>query len=224
MFDADFLISLLTIIAIDIVLGGDNAIVIALASRNLPEKQRNKAIVLGTGLAVVVRVFLTAVTVYLLQIPYLLFIGGILLFFIAYNLLVEDDKGENIKGETTLFSAVKTIVFADIAMGLDNVLAIAGASHGNLLLVLIGLLVSIPIIIWGSKMILLLMEQFSFLIYIGAGILAYTASSMIVEEEQFLRIFEYDPLLKYGVQAAIISAVLLAGWMTKRLKSNRVHL
>jgi YjbE family integral membrane protein len=223
-FETDFIISLFTIIAIDIVLGGDNAIVIALASRNLPEKQRNKAIVLGTGLAVVVRVFLTALTVYLLQIPYLLFVGGILLIFIAYNLLIEEDKGENIKAGTTLFSAVKTIIFADIAMGLDNVLAIAGAAHGNLTLVIIGLLVSVPIIIWGSKIILLLMEQFSFLIYIGAAILAFTSSGMIVEEEQFAKLFEANSTLKYWVQAAIIGAVLLAGWLTKRLKANRIHL
>ncbi|MFD1017866.1 TerC family protein [Thalassobacillus hwangdonensis] len=194
----ELLQSVLIIIGIDIVLGGDNAIVIALASRNLPKKQRNKAIFFGTGLAIVVRVLLTAIALYLLQIPFLRLIGGLLLIYIAIKLLIDQDEDPNVKAGDSLISAVKTIVFADIVMGFDNVLAIAGASHNNLLLVITGLLVSVPIIIWGSKLILSLMERFPALVYIGAGILAYTAAEMIIEErrlEQFFHANELFPLL-----------------------------
>ncbi|MFC7062802.1 TerC family protein [Halobacillus seohaensis] len=178
----DLLEPILIIISIDIVLGGDNAVVIALASRNLPEHQRNKAILIGTGLAIVSRVALTTVALYLLHIPYLRLVGGLLLIYIAIKLLIDNEDSSSIKSSDNLFSAVKTIVFADIVMGFDNVLAIAGASHGNITLVIIGLLISVPIIIWGSRIILKLMERFPMLVYIGAGILAFTAAEMILED------------------------------------------
>ncbi len=174
--DLEFLTSVLMIVGIDVVLGGDNAIVIALASRNLPESKRNKAILIGTLLAIVLRIVLTILAVYLLDIPFLQLIGGVLLTLIAVNLLTDNSNDlSSIQGKTTLFQAVRTIVFADLVMGFDNVIAIAGAAHGRFSLVIIGLLISIPIIIWGSKLILMLMERFPFLIYCGAAILAYTA-------------------------------------------------
>ena len=170
--DLEFLTSVLMIVGIDVVLGGDNAIVIALASRNLPESKRNKAILIGTLLAIVLRIILTILAVYLLDIPFLQLIGGVLLTLIAVNLLTDNSNDlSSIQGKTTLFQAVRTIVFADLVMGFDNVIAIAGAAHGRFLLVIIGLLISIPIIIWGSKLILILMERFPFLIYCGAAIL-----------------------------------------------------
>lgn len=148
----DFLTSILMIVGIDVVLGGDNAIVIALASRNLPESKRNKAIFIGTSLAIVLRIFLTILAVYLLDIPFLQLIGGILLTLIAVNLLTDNSNDlSSIQAKTTLFQAVRTIVFADLVMGFDNVLAIAGAAHGNILLVIVGLFISIPIIIWGKE-------------------------------------------------------------------------
>ncbi len=218
--ESEFLIALLTIIAIDIVLGGDNAVVIALASRNLPEHQRNKAIFFGTGLAIFVRVILTIVAVYLLKVPYLLLIGGLLLVYISYNLLAEDDGETNIKSGTTLAAAIKTIVVADIVMGLDNVLAIAGAAHGNILLVIIGLLVSVPIIIWGSKLILHFMERFPAIVYIGAGILAYTAAKMILEEPIVQTWIGHNQMIELLIYLVIIGGVLFFGWLSGRVKAS----
>ncbi|WP_416731314.1 TerC family protein [Fictibacillus sp. JL2B1089] len=221
--ETEFLISLLQIIAIDILLGGDNAIVIALASRNLPEVQRNKAIFLGTGLAIVVRVVLTIVAVYLLNIPFLYLAGGILLLIIAYKLILEEDDELDVKAGKNLSDAVKTIVFADIAMGLDNVLAVAGAAHGNIVLVVIGLLVSVPIIIWGSKIILHFMERFPVLIYIGAGVLAFTSAGMIVEERMIHSVFEGNDVLKYGLYVFLVVGVILAGILTNTFKKKRAN-
>lgn len=218
--ESEFLVALLTIIAIDIVLGGDNAVVIALASRNLPEHQRNKAIFFGTGLAIFVRVILTIIAVYLLKIPFLLLIGGILLVYIAYNLLAEDNGEADIKSGTTLAAAIKTIVVADIVMGLDNVIAIAGAAHGNILLVIIGLLVSVPIIIWGSKLILHFMERFPAIVYIGAGILAYTAAKMILEEPIVQTWIGHNQLIEIVFSLLIIGGVLFFGWLSNRVKTS----
>ncbi|MFC7321220.1 TerC family protein [Halobacillus campisalis] len=192
----DMLEPILIIIGIDIILGGDNAVVIALASRNLPPKQRNKAVLIGTGLAIVSRVLLTMVALYLLHIPYLRLIGGVLLIYIAIKLLIDNEDTASIKSGDSLFSAIKTIVFADIVMGFDNVLAIAGASHGNITLVIFGLLISVPIIIWGSRIILKLMEKFPILVYIGAGILAFTAGEMILEDPNISELFYHvNPML-----------------------------
>jgi YjbE family integral membrane protein len=211
--ELEFLSALLIIIGIDIVLGGDNAIVIALASRNLPEKQRNKAIFIGTGLAIIVRIILTIVAVYLLQIPFLHLVGGLLLIVIAYNLLVDnEDDTSKIRAGSTLASAVKTIVFADIVMGFDNVIAVAGAAHGNIYLVVIGLLVSVPIIIWGSKIILYLMERYSALVYVGGGILAYTAGKMITHESRIQSFFRSVQGLEIIFPIAILVIVLIAGY------------
>ncbi|WP_425467118.1 TerC family protein [Pseudalkalibacillus caeni] len=211
------------IIGIDLVLGGDNAIVIALASRKLPDRQRNKAIFLGTLLAVFIRVSLTMIAVHLLQLPYLLILGGLLLIWIAYNLLVEEKETETIHASRSLLGAIRTIVVADLVMGLDNVLAIAGAANGDITLIIIGLLISVPIIIWGSKLILLAMEQFPALIYIGAGILSLTAGKMITSAEELTLILIQFPALENGIQFAIITGVILAGWTTNRLRSSNAN-
>lgn len=217
--DLDFLTSILIIVGIDIVLGGDNAIVIALASRNLPETERNKAIVLGTGLAIILRIFLTVLAVYLLNIPFLQLTGGILLTLIAINLLTDNNHDlSSIKAKTTLFQAVRTIVFADLVMGFDNVLAIAGAAHGNIALVVIGLLISIPIIIWGSKLILLCMERFPLLVYIGAAILAYTAGNMVTHEKFFTSFFEKNPFFTASIPVLFTITVLLVGIFVNQVK------
>ncbi|MFC0189117.1 TerC family protein [Fictibacillus aquaticus] len=215
--EPDFLLSLLQIIAIDILLGGDNAIVIALASRNLPEHQRNKAIFLGTGLAIILRIVLTILAVYLLKIPYLYFVGGLMLVYISYQLLVDQEEENSIKPGKSLADAIKTIVFADIAMGLDNVLAVAGAAHGNITLVIAGLVISVPIIIWGSKIILHFLERYPLLVYIGAGVLAFTAAGMITSEEAFASLFKDNPALTYIVTAFIIIGVMLLGWIRNKV-------
>ncbi|GEN52888.1 TerC family protein [Halobacillus faecis] len=218
----DLLEPLLIIISIDIILGGDNAVVIALASRNLPPEQRNKAILLGTGLAIAARVLLTMVALYLLQIPYLQLIGGLLLFYIAMKLLTDTEENDHIKAGDSLAAAVKTIVFADIVMGFDNVLAIAGASHNNIMLVIIGLLVSVPIIVWGSRIILVLMDKFPLLIYFGAGILSYTAAEMIMEDRYILQYMEAYPLIHQWFAVAMVITVVTLGYFSNKRKGTAV--
>ncbi|PEY36327.1 hypothetical protein CN354_14600 [Bacillus cereus] len=221
--ELDFLTSILMIIGIDVVLGGDNAIVIALASRNLPESKRNKAIFIGTVLAIVLRILLTILAVYLLDIPFLQLIGGILLTLIAVNLLTDNNNNlSSIQGKTTLFQAIRTIVFADLVMGFDNVLAIAGAAHGNFTLVIIGLLISIPIIIWGSKLILLFMERFPFLIYCGGAVLAYTAGRMITHEARLANFFQHNPTFATSIPFLFIFTVLTIGFIVQHIKLGNV--
>lgn len=219
-FNGELVLAVLNIILIDIVLGGDNAVVIALACRKLPEHRRNKAILLGTGLAVLLRFFLTAITLSLLQVPYLLLVGGLLLIIIAYNLLADQHEEPNISSGSTLLSAVKTIVFADLVMGLDNVLGIAGAAKGHLGLVMMGLFISVPIIIWGSKLILTAMEHIPALIYIGGAVLAYTATSMIIGEPKIHEWFVAHPSLKTTLYVTVIVGVLLAGWWKNHTNSQ----
>src|SRR5262245_14202617 len=175
---AEFFAALAAIIVIDLVLAGDNAIVIALAARNLPPHLRHRAIVWGTAGAIVVRTAMTLVVVWLLRIPGLLLLGGAALVWIAAKLLKQEESethGEAASAHT-FWGAMKTIVVADAMMGLDNVLAVAGAAHGSFLLVVLGLLISIPIVIWGSRLILVWVDRFPALVYIGAGVLAWTAA------------------------------------------------
>ena len=218
--DMEFIIPLLTIISIDIILGGDNAIVVALACRNLPKNIRNKAIVAGIGLAIVARITLTLLAVYILNIPFLMAIGGALLLYISFQLLTEMGDERDIEGKTTIFSAIKTIIIADIVMGFDNVLAVAGAANGNKTLVIIGLLVSVPIIIWGSKIILCAIERFPIIIYLGAGILAYTAAKMIIHEPMFDPLFSHHPVISTMLQILAIVAVIALGWFFNHFKKN----
>ncbi|RYD03948.1 hypothetical protein N752_17855 [Desulforamulus aquiferis] len=178
--ELQFLGALLTIIVIDIVLGGDNAIIIAMASKNLPVEQRKKAIIWGTFGAVAIRAALTVVALQLLKIPLLQFVGGLLLVWIALKLLKQDHQCDvNVKAGCTLREAIQTIIIADVVMGVDNVLAIAGAAHGSVTLVIMGLAISVPIIVWGSTLVLKLMDRYPIVTQIGAGVLAWTAGSMI---------------------------------------------
>jgi len=180
--DQSFILNLLEILLINIVLSGDNAVVIALACRNLPDEHRNKAVVFGTLGAVVLRVGLTFVAVYLLTIPFLNFIGGLLLLWIAISLLKGEDDGD-IKANSTLAGAIKTIIIADLVMSLDNVVAVAGAANGNILLIILGLVISIPLIIWGSQLLMKIMEKFPIIIIAGAALLGYTAGEMIFKDK-----------------------------------------
>ncbi|BAB06579.1 TerC family protein [Halalkalibacterium halodurans] len=222
MFDLDFILSVITIIGIDLILGGDNAIVVALACRHLPKQQRNKAIMIGIGLALLVRVLLTMVAVQLLEIPFLLGIGGALLIYIAFQLLVDNNSEQEISTGPTLGSAIKAIVIADCVMGFDNVLAIAGASHGNPILVITGLLISVPIIIWGSKLILVLFDTFPIIVYIGAGILAFTASRMITHEPMLAPLFINQPGFMIFFQVTVIAFVLALGYTCKNKKKSHL--
>ena len=172
------------IIAIDIVLGGDNAVVIALASRRLPPDQRNKAIFWGVFGAIALRVILIFFALYLLAIPYLKVVGAALLLWIGIKLLLPEPEegGHQIDAATNLVGAIKTIVVADAVMSLDNVIAIAGAAKGSLGLVIFGLVVSVPIIVWGSKLVLKLMDRFPIIIAAGGALLGWIAGDMIATD------------------------------------------
>ena len=209
--------ALLAIILIDLVLAGDNAIVIALAARNLPPHLKNKAIIWGTVGAIVVRSAMTVGVVWLLKIPGLMGIGGAALLWIAYR-LVADDGGNDEHGPmaTTFWGAMKTIVIADALMGIDNVLGVAGAAHGSFDLVVIGLLVSIPIVVFGSKLVLKLVERFPIIIQLGAAVLAFTAAKMIVSEPLLREVFDPSAIARWSLYAVCIAGVLGAGWLATR--------
>jgi len=217
LFTMQFLSALLAIVVIDLVLAGDNAIVIALAARNLPPQMQKKAIVWGTIGAVVVRSAMTIGVVWLLKIPGLMLVGGVALVWIAYKLLADEGDGEEHgTAATTLFGAMKTIIIADAVMGIDNVLAVAGAAHGSFLLVVLGLLISIPIVVWGSSLVLKLMARFPSVIYVGAGVLALTAGKMIVREPLVKAFFAANGLLYWGTVLVVIVGVLGAGYLAKK--------
>lgn len=218
----EYVTSILLIIGIDIVLGGDNAVVIALASRNLTEQKRNIAIVLGTALAIFIRILLTAAVVMLLKIPFLQLAGGCVLLWISLKLLTQkDEAAAAIPSETSLWKAIQTIVTADIAMGLDNVIAVAGAAHGHTSLVVFGFLLSVPIIILGSKLILYAMERYAFLVYIGGALLAYTAGKMIIEEQQISRLYNSVASWKPEFPLMIAAFITLLGFIINRRNAQR---
>ena len=205
----EFISGLLAIIMIDLVLAGDNAILIGLAARKLPKEQQKKVIIWGAVGAIVIRIIATLLVVWLLEVPGLHLIGGLLLVWIAYKLLIDEEE-HDVKPADSMWAAIKTIIIADALMGLDNVLAVAGASHGNFTLVVIGLLVSIPVVMYGSTLILKLIERFPFIIIIGAGILGWTAAKMIVAEP-FMHDYFANPFIKYGFEAIVVFGILFAG-------------
>ena len=215
--------SLLTIVFIDLLLAGDNAIVIGLAARNLPKETQKKAIILGTAGAVMIRIMATILVVWLLKIPFLLALGGVVLLLIAYKLLVQEEHREDIKPAATLLASIRTIVIADAAMGLDNVIAVAGAAHGSLELVVLGLLISIPIVVWGSTMFIKLIDRFKWIIYVGAAVLAYTAAKMIVHEKKFDGWFGDTPLLGWTFEAVMVALVIVAGVWTTAVRAKRAQ-
>lgn len=221
-FDVGTMLFILKIIFIDIILGGDNAVVIALACRRLAEKQRNQAIFLGTGLAVVVRIGLTAMVVSLLNIPFLLLAGGFFLLVIAVRLMTNREEEHHVRAGASLFAAVRTIVLADVVMGFDNMLAIAGASKGHIGYIAIGLIVSVPIIVWGSKLILIAMEHFPMLIYVGGGVLGYTASEMIMGEPKMRWFFDSYVHFAHLFPVALITALIVIGWLANLFSSGQV--
>lgn len=222
LFSAPWWSALLAIVLIDLVLAGDNAIVIALAARNLPAHLQKRAIVWGTVGAVVVRSTMTIGVVWLLKIPGLMLVGGLGLVWIAYKLLVPSEGGdEHAPKANTFWGAMKTIIVADALMGVDNVLGVAGAAKGSFDLVVLGLLISVPIVVWGSTLVLKLVERFPIITYLGAAVLAYTAGHMIVSEPLLDEV--YDPSLagRLATYAVLIVGVLAAGWWSTRRAGAR---
>jgi len=213
--------ALLAIILIDLVLAGDNAIVIALAARNLPPEHQNKAIVWGTVGAIVVRSAMTVGVVWLLKIPGLMLVGGLGLLWIAYKLISDTSEDEHEGGgATTFWGAMKTIVVADALMGVDNVLGVAGAANGSFDLVVIGLLISIPIVVLGSKLVLRLVEKWPVIIHLGAAVLAFTAAQMIINEKLLDPVFDGGETINHLARGATyilaIAGVLVTGWLATR--------
>ena len=184
--DAGFWIGLGQIILVNIILSGDNAVVIALAARSLPETQRRQAVVWGSFAAIAMRVILTLVAAEMLKLPYLKLVGSGLLFWIAVQLLApEEDGDEDIHGHDNLLSAIRTILIADLVMSLDNVIAVAAAAHGSLVLLILGLAISIPLVIFGSTLVLRLMDSFPGFVVVGAALLGYVAGEMLVSDPAF---------------------------------------
>jgi YjbE family integral membrane protein len=219
-FSADTLSALLAIIVIDLVLAGDNAIVIALVARSLPPHLRRRTIVWGTFGAVAIRVLMTLIVVWLLKIPGLLVVGGLFLVWVAYKLLapIQDDSHPSPSGGTHggLWAAVRTIIVADAVMGIDNVLGVAGAAHGDFVLVVIGLLISVPIMIVGSTFILRMVDRFPLIIYLGSAVLTYTAAAMIAGEPLLDKYLEDRDFLVWIFEGLMIAAVLLVGYIRRR--------
>ena len=206
----DLLPALAAIVVIDLVLAGDNAIVIALAARNLPKRLQRRAVVWGTLGAIAVRASLTVGVLWLLAVPGLSLAGGALLAWIAYRLLVGGENGRDSGAAPAagFWSAMRTIVVADAVMGLDNVLGVAGAAHGNALLVVLGLLISVPIMVWGSSVILHWIERFPALLYAGGAVLAWTAAKMITGEPIVAEALAQQPLFRAAIDLAMITGVL----------------
>ncbi|NDI33697.1 TerC family protein [Chengkuizengella sediminis] len=219
-FTLEFLSALITIIFIDLVLAGDNAIVIGLAARNLPQNQQKKVVILGTIGAVGIRIVATVFVVWLLKVPWLLLAGGLLLIWIAYKLLVEDGD-HDVNAAKSLWAAVWTIVVADASMGFDNVIAVAGAAEGEFILVILGLIISVPIIVWGSTLFIKVIDRYPVIIYFGSGILAYTAAKMITDEPKLVHFFENNASLKWTLVAVIVIGVVAIGKLVNVSKEKK---
>ena len=235
---AAFWTGLLAIIWVNIILSGDNAVVIALAARSLPKRQQNKAVFWGAGAAVVLRIILTVFAVALLRYPYLKLVGGVLLFWIAIKLLVPEDGGEgDIESSDNLLAAIKTILIADLVMSLDNVIAVAAVAKGSLVLLILGLAISIPLVIFGATMLMKLMGRYPVIVTIGAALIGYVAGEMMVTDPVVIEWFtvnahwmiDFEIVSIFGAKlelsaAGLIGAaiVVAAGkWLAARQEEKR---
>jgi YjbE family integral membrane protein len=247
LFSAAWFSALASIVVIDLILAGDNALVIGLAARNVPAASQRRVIVWGTVGAIGVRALLTGVVVWLLKVPGFMLVGGVALVYVGWKLTHEGTKDEaSVEAQSTVRGAVQTIVIADAVMGVDNVLAVGGAAHGSLLLVMIGLAVSIPIVVWGSTLVLKWVERYPAILWLGAAVIGWTAAKMIASEpllagtlhaQRWLHTALYvaivgglggapawrmlDPSRRLQVATlAVVSAWLVAfGWLDERLSA-----
>lgn len=210
LFDSGFFMDLLSIFVINVILSGDNAVVIAMASRTLPPKQATKAILFGSAAAIILRIILTSIAVVLISLPYVQVIGGLLLIPIAVKLLISEDDGGNHKEADSLREAIQTIVIADFLMSLDNVVAVAGVARGNIPLLIIGLAISIPLIVFGSQVILFLMNKFKFIVYLGAGLLGYTSGEMIVGDKTIAKLINSNAASLEWIIPVVLTVLVIA--------------
>jgi YjbE family integral membrane protein len=215
---SEFFSQLFAIVLMDLVLGGDNAIVIGLACRNLDKKVRMKGVVLGTAGAVVIRVVATILVVWLLKIKFLMLAGGVLLVYIGCKLMVQEDETNDVKASNSLLKAIITVIVADASMGIDNVLGVAGAAHGHFGMVIIGLCISIPIMVLGSTIIMKLMDRFPIIVYIGAVIILYTAGGMITDDRSVEPFFQAHLVIRWALIGVITLGGLLFGILVSRKK------
>ena len=215
---ADFWIGLVKIVWINIILSGDNAVVIALAARSLPPAQQKKAIMFGSGAAVVLRIVLTVVAAKLLELSFLQVIGGCLLLWIGYQLLSGggDEEGAS-KGNGSMLAAIRTILIADLVMRLDNVIAVAATAQGNMVLLILGLAISIPLVIFGSTLMIKLMDRFPIIITVGAALIGWVGGETIVNDNLLHGYTQAHPWLHYAAAAAGAVLVVAVGkWMQNR--------
>ena len=219
--DASFWIGLMKIIWINIILSGDNAVVIALAARTLPPHQQKQAILYGSGAAVVLRVILTVVAVQLLALSYLQIVGGLLLIWIGVQLLGDEDEHEEGQAQqSNLMTAVRTILIADLVMSLDNVIAVAAAAKGSTLLLIIGLAISIPLVIFGSTLMIKLMERYPIIVTLGAALIGWVGGETMISDVALKEVVEDNPALHYVAAAAGAILVVLIG---KRMGNKSGH-
>ena len=222
-----FLGGFAAIVVINLMLSGDNAIVIALAARSVPQRLQRKAILFGTAGAVVVRIAMTLGVVWLLEIPGLLFVGGVALIWIGYKLLIPEDDANEVAlhsgNARSMWGAIRTIVAADIVMGVDNVIGVAGAAQGSYVLVILGLVTSIPIVVWGSTWLLKWVERFPVIVYVGAGVLLWTAATMIVHEPLAQDAVSHMAIV-IPLYVIVVCGVLWAGLLRNhRHLESRIH-
>jgi len=219
--DIDVLRAILSIVVIDLVLSGDNAVVIGMAARRLPEEQRRKAIVYGAGGAILLRVMFTVLAALLLDIPLIQGIGGLVLLWIAYSLLRQGSGEHNVTEGSNLFEAIRTIIIADVIMSLDNILAIGGTAHGNIPLLIFGLVLSMSLIMFGSSVVATLMNRLPWLVYIGAAILIYTAGDMIFSDPITGRFLPDQRWLEISTIIILIAAILgFARWQNVQRRNG----
>jgi YjbE family integral membrane protein len=221
----EFWVGLLQIIVINIVLSGDNAVVIALACRSLPAQQQKQAILFGSMGAIVLRVVLTFFAVFLLTLPYLKLLGAALLLWIGIGLLKGDEGDGDIESNSGMLAAVKTIIVADVVMSLDNVIGVAAAAGGDTLLLVLGLVISIPLIVFGSTLILRLMGRFPVIITAGAALLGWVAGDMAVSDPALAHWGgEHDPVVKYASKAIGAVVVVVVGkWLASRAEATHAN-
>jgi len=213
----DFWIGLVKIIWINIILSGDNAVVIALAARSLPPEQQKKAIMFGSGAAVVLRIVLTVVAAKLMELPFLQIVGGCLLLWIGLQLLTGDEEDEGAsKGQSSMMVAIRTILIADLVMSLDNVIAVAAAAQGNMVLLILGLAISIPLVIFGSTLMIKLMERFPVIVTLGAALIGWVAGETIMSDRLLQGTLQAYPILHYVAAAVGAILVIVVGNMLKK--------
>ena len=222
----EFWLALGQIIWINIILSGDNAVVIALAARSLPPNQQKMAILWGSGAAVALRIALTLVAAYLLKLPYLQIVGGLLLLWIGFQLISGEEGGEEdgeVKQVGSLAVAVRTILIADLVMSLDNVIAVALAAKGDFTLLVLGLAISIPLVVFGSTMMIKLMERFPVIITLGAALIGWVAGDAISHDVSVKHLFENNAVLGYALKAACAIMIVVVGkWLAARA-SRKAH-